>query len=102
LVRVKNAEAVGYLAMGGQIVDATSVAAPKQRNNKEEKQAIKEGRVPDAWQDKPAKLAQRDRDARSTVNTVKPSRGRMACRRSIFPFPLSDARTTSRSTAAMD
>ncbi|MBV8849230.1 MAG: hypothetical protein JOZ16_06555 [Methylobacteriaceae bacterium] len=34
----------GYLAMGGQIVDATLVAAPKQRNNPAEKEAIKEGK----------------------------------------------------------
>ena len=34
----------GYLAMGGQIVDATQVAAPKQRNTQAEKDAIK-GRV---------------------------------------------------------
>jgi hypothetical protein len=86
--------------MGSQIIDATIVAAPKQRNTNEEKQAIKEGHVPDAWQDKPAKLAQKD--ARWTVNTAKPSHERMACRRSILPFPLSDTRTTSRSTAAMD
>ena len=32
--------------MGGQIVDASIVAAPKQRNTNEEKQAIKEGRIP--------------------------------------------------------
>jgi IS5 family transposase len=57
----------GYLAMGGQIVDATIVAAPKQRNTNEEKKVIKEGHVPDAWKDKPAKLAQKDRDARWTV-----------------------------------
>jgi IS5 family transposase len=31
----------GFLAMRGQIVDATIVAAPKQRNTNEEKQAIK-------------------------------------------------------------
>jgi IS5 family transposase len=61
----------GYLAMGGQIVDATIVAAPKQRNTNEEKQAIKHGRVPEAWQDKPAKLAQKDRDARWTVKYSK-------------------------------
>lgn len=29
----------GYLAMGGQIIDATVVPAPKQRNTKEEKAA---------------------------------------------------------------
>jgi len=40
----------GYLAMGGQIVDATIVAAPKQRNTDEEKKVIKEGRVPDAME----------------------------------------------------
>ena len=35
----------GFLAMSGQIVDATIVAAPKQRNTNGEKQAIKEGRI---------------------------------------------------------
>jgi transposase, IS5 family len=34
----------GYLAMGGQIVDATLVAAPKQRNTAPEKDAIKAGK----------------------------------------------------------
>ena len=54
--------AAGDLAMGGQIVDATIVAAPKQRNTLDEKKAIREGRIPDAWKDKPAKIAQKDRD----------------------------------------
>jgi len=61
----------GFLAMSGQIVDATIVAAPKQRNTIEEKKAIKEGRVPQDWKDKPAKLAQKDRDARWTVKYTK-------------------------------
>jgi IS5 family transposase len=61
----------GYLAMGGQIVDATIVAAPKQRNTGAEKADIKAGKVPDAWQDKPAKLRQKDRDARWTVKFSK-------------------------------
>lgn len=61
----------GYLAMGGQIVDATIVAAPKQRNSDGEKADIKAGKVPDAWKDKPAKLAQKDRDARWTVKYSK-------------------------------
>jgi IS5 family transposase len=64
-------KACGYLAMGGQIVDATIVAAPKQRNTKDEKQAIKEGRIPDDWTAKPAKLRQKDRDARWTVKYTK-------------------------------
>jgi IS5 family transposase len=38
----------GYLAMGGQIVDATIVAAPKQRNTEAERAAIKAGEVPGA------------------------------------------------------
>ena len=46
----------GYIAMSGQIVDASLIAAPKQRNTDDEKKAIKQGRVPDGWQDKPAKL----------------------------------------------
>ena len=57
--------------MSGQIVDATLVAAPKQRNSEAEKADIKEGRVPAAWKDKPAKLAQKDRDARWTVKFAK-------------------------------
>lgn len=61
----------GYLAMGGQIIDATVVPAPKQRNTEEEKAAIKEGRVPDSWKDKPAKARQKDRDARWTVKYSK-------------------------------
>jgi transposase, IS5 family len=61
----------GYLAMSGQLVDATIVSAPKQRNTRVEKQAIKEGRVPEDWQEKPAKLRQKDRDARWTVKTTK-------------------------------
>jgi IS5 family transposase len=61
----------GFLAMGGQIIDASIVAAPKQRNTDEEKRDIKAGRIPEAWQDKPAKLAQKDRDARWTVKWSK-------------------------------
>ncbi len=60
-------EAKGYLAMSGQILDASLVAAPKQRNSEGEKQAIKERRVPADWKDKPAKLRQKDRDARWTL-----------------------------------
>src|SRR5665213_156034 len=61
----------GFLAMSGQIVDATIVAAPKQRNTIEEKKAIREGRIPEDWQKNPARLAQKDRDARWTVKYTK-------------------------------
>jgi IS5 family transposase len=63
--------ASGYIAMSGQIVDASLIAAPKQRNTEDEKKAIKEGRIPDEWKDKPAKLRQKDRDARWTVKFSK-------------------------------
>jgi IS5 family transposase len=61
----------GYIAMSGQIIDASLIAAPRQHNTDEEKKAIKEGRVPDQWQDKPGKLRQKDRDARWTVKFTK-------------------------------
>ena len=61
----------GYLAMGGQIIDATIVAAPKQRNTEAERAAIKQGEIPAGWVKKPAKLRQKDRDARWTVKFSK-------------------------------
>jgi transposase, IS5 family len=70
----RQLRAAGYLAMAGQLVDASIVAAPKQRNTKAEKQAIKEGRIPEGWQGKPAKLRQKDRDARWTVKYTKAKR----------------------------
>jgi transposase len=51
----------GYIAMSGQIVDASLIAAPRQHNSEDEKQAIKGGRIPKDWKDKPAKLRQKDR-----------------------------------------
>ncbi len=56
--------------MAGQIVDASLIAAPRQRNTQDEKKAIKDGRIPD-WKDKPAKLRPKDRDARWTVKSTK-------------------------------
>ena len=50
--------------MGGQIMDVSIVEAPRQRNNREEKEAIKSGDVPKSWEDNPAKLRQKDRSAR--------------------------------------
>ena len=64
-------KAAGYLAMSGQIVDASIVAAPKQRNTEAEKADIKAGRIPPGWAERPAKLRQKDRDARWTVKFSK-------------------------------
>ena len=65
----------GFLAMGGQIIDASLVACPKQRNNEAEKAALKQGRIPEGWAENPKRLAQKDRDARWTVkwSKAKPS-----------------------------
>jgi IS5 family transposase len=56
----------GYLAMGGQIIDATIVSAPKQHNSREDNETIKEGETPEDWKSKPAKNHQKDKDARWT------------------------------------
>ena len=88
----------GFLAMGGQIIDATIVSAPKQRNTDGEKADIRAGRVPEAWKDKPAKLAQKDRDARWTVKFPRRSRQTTAPRGSTSRCPPSATRTTSAST----
>jgi len=61
----------GYIPMSGQIVDATLVSAPKQRNTEGEKKDIKAGRVPKDWKDNPAKLRQKDMDARWTIQFGK-------------------------------
>jgi IS5 family transposase len=63
--------AAGFLAMSGQIIDASIVAAPKQRNTDDEKRDIKECRIPTKWANNPAKLRQKDRDARWTVKYTK-------------------------------
>jgi IS5 family transposase len=56
----------GYLAMGGQIVDATIVPAPRQRNSRDDNEAIKSGKTPPDWDKQPAKNRQKDKDARWT------------------------------------
>ena len=59
-------EKQGYLAMGGQIIDASIVAVPKQRNSRDENAKIKEGQTPEDWESQPAKRRQKDTDARWT------------------------------------
>ena len=62
----------GYIAKAGQIVDSTLVAAPKQRNSKDENDAIKSGKSADEiWPDAPAKACHKDTDARWTVQSAK-------------------------------
>jgi IS5 family transposase len=62
----RHLAAQGYMARGGQMVDATIVPVPIQRNGREENEAVKAGQTPEDWEEKPAKLRQKDRDARWT------------------------------------
>jgi IS5 family transposase len=50
----QHLEAKGYIARGGQIVDATIVSAPVQHNSRRKNEAIKAGKTPEGWQEKPA------------------------------------------------
>jgi IS5 family transposase len=54
----------GFTARKGQIVDASIVAVPKQRNNREENKQIKQGEIPEDWSEQ--KKRQKDTDARWT------------------------------------
>ena len=58
--------AVGVQLSSGQIIDATFVPVPIQRNSKESNAKIKAGEVPEHWKDQPAKLRQKDLDAKWT------------------------------------
>ena len=62
----QHLNAKGYIARGGQMVDATIVPVPKQRNTREENETVKRGETPVAWEEKPAKNRQKDKDARWT------------------------------------
>ena len=55
---------LGFRASKGQIVDASIVPAPRQRNSREENEAIKAGDPPTEWSE--AKRRQKDVDARWT------------------------------------
>jgi len=54
----------GLEARGGQIIDATLVPVPKQRNTREENKEIKAGRLPKGWDENQDRLQQKDLDAR--------------------------------------
>jgi len=52
----------GFAAKSGQIIDASIVNVPKQRNSRDENKRIKEGDIPTDWSQ--AKKCQKDVDAR--------------------------------------
>lgn len=54
----------GFMAMKGQIIDASIVNVPKQRNSREENARIKQGETPEDWPEN--KRRRKDVDARWT------------------------------------
>ena len=78
-------EKKGTIPMAGQIVDASLVPAPKQRNSQDERAAIKEGRsAKEIWPDAPNKAAQKDVDARWTLKIG----GKLRYRADGTPLPM--------------
>lgn len=61
----------GFEARSGQIVDASLVEVPVQRNTREENEMIRKGETPDAWEKTPAKQRQKDTDAQWTKKRGK-------------------------------
>jgi hypothetical protein len=59
-----GADRSGLSGDGRRVHDATLVPAPRERRSEEEKAAIKQGQIPERGKEKPAKLRQKDRDAR--------------------------------------
>jgi len=57
----------GLQPRGGQLIDASLIPVPKQRNSRDENATIKTGTCPPAWEHHPAKRRQKDTEARWTV-----------------------------------
>ena len=62
---------MGYKAKKGQLIDASFVEVPKQRNSREENEQIKNGEKPPEWEATPFKNRQKDKDARWTKKDGK-------------------------------
>ena len=59
----------GFAAQKGQIIDASIISAPKQRNSRDENKRIKKGEIPEEWDS--VKRRQKDTDARWTKKMGK-------------------------------
>jgi len=55
----------------GQMVDASIIEVPIQRNSREENQQLKEGHIPEDWKENPNKLHQKDVDAKWVTHNGK-------------------------------
>lgn len=56
----------GYILKEGNVLDATIVETPRQRNSREDNEIVKSGQVPAEWKTNPDKLIHKDCDARWT------------------------------------
>lgn len=61
----------GLVPKGGQIIDASLVSVPKNRNTRDENKRIKEGKTPEGWDEQPNMKRQKDEDARWTKKQGK-------------------------------
>jgi IS5 family transposase len=54
----------GLQPRGGQLIDASLIPVPRQRNSRDENATIKAGECPTEWEGQPAKRRQKDTEAR--------------------------------------
>lgn len=59
-------EEKGFITRKGNIVDASFVEVPRQRNRREENESIKNGELPEGWENDPKRLRHKDLDAKWT------------------------------------
>jgi transposase, IS5 family len=60
----RRLEERGFITRKGNIVDASFVEVPRQRNRKSENESIKQGEIPEGWDKDPKRLSHKDLDAR--------------------------------------
>ena len=91
------ADEAGCIPRSGRIVDASLVAAPRQRNTNGEKAAIKDGRsAGEIRPDSPAKASQKDTDARWMVKYGKGKPGPDGKKRLDIAIPVFGCKTRIR------
>ena len=77
----------GFIARGGQIIDATLVKAPVQRNSRQENEQVRQGNVPEDWND--ARRRQKDVDASWTKEVPAAiAKGVEEAKKHFFRVPL--------------
>jgi IS5 family transposase len=103
----QHLEAKGYIARGGQIVGASIVSAPKQRNSRDENDEVKAGKTPQNWEKTPRQECPErqgcavDQEARQELlrlRTISASTSRT--RSSVSGTRPTPASTTARSSSS--